>query len=90
MTDEEFLQKYKELLDKDYCNCNEMNCIDNNVPRRILNIAKELKEQLEQKNKIIEEAKKWVTNYKLKWDFDDETGLELNELLDILNKGEDE
>lgn len=51
---------------------------------------KELKEQLEQKNKIIEEAKKWVTNYKLKWDFDDETGLELNELLDILNKGVDE
>lgn len=42
MSDIEFLQKYEELLDKDYCNCNEMNCIDNNSPRRILNIAKEL------------------------------------------------
>ena len=46
MRDEEFLKKYEELLDKGYCNCNEMNCIDNNSPRRILNIVKRL--QLEE------------------------------------------
>lgn len=46
MSDEEFVKKYEELLDKMYCNCNEMNCIDNNSPRRILNIAKRL--QLEE------------------------------------------
>lgn len=46
MRDEEFLKKYEELLDKGYCDCNEMNCIDNNCPRRILNIAKRL--QLEE------------------------------------------
>ena len=46
MRDEEFLKKYEELLDKGYCDCNEMNCIDNNSPRRILNIAKRL--QLEE------------------------------------------
>ena len=46
MRDEEFVKKYEELLDKGYCNCNEMNCIDNNSPRRILNIAKRL--QLEE------------------------------------------
>lgn len=46
MRDEEFLKKYEELLDKGYCDCNEMNCIDNDSPRRILNIAKRL--QLEE------------------------------------------
>lgn len=46
MRDEEFLKKYEELLDKGYCDCNEMNCIDNNSPRRILNIVKRL--QLEE------------------------------------------
>lgn len=46
MRDEEFVKKYEELLDKGYCDCNEMNCIDNNSPRRILNIAKRL--QLEE------------------------------------------
>lgn len=46
MRDEEFVKKYEELLDKGYCNCNEMNCIDNNSSRRILNIVKRL--QLEE------------------------------------------
>ena len=45
MSDIEFLQKYEELLDKDYCNCNEMNCIDNDSPRRILRIAKNLQQE---------------------------------------------
>ena len=55
MSDEKFLLEYEKLLDKGYCNCNEMNCIDNDSPRRILNIAKtlqkenkELKQQLEE------------------------------------------
>lgn len=47
MNDEKFVEKYEELLNKGYCNCNEMNCIDNNSPRRILDIVK----NLQQKNK---------------------------------------
>lgn len=62
MADEEFLKEYEKLLDKGYCDCNEMNCIDNNAPRRILNIAKQLKEKLEQKNKIIIEMKNNLCN----------------------------
>lgn len=56
MSDENFLLEYEKLLDKGYCDCNEMNCIDNDSPRRILRIAKnlqqenkELKKQLEKK-----------------------------------------
>ena len=45
MSDEMFIKKYEELLDKGYCNCNEMNCIDNNTPRRILKIAKNLQQE---------------------------------------------
>ena len=55
MSDEKFLIKYEELLNKDYCNCNEMNCIDNNSPRRILNIAKKLQQENQQ---LKEEYKK--------------------------------
>ena len=40
--DKNFIEKYEELLNKGYCNCNEMNCIDNNSPRRILDIVKQL------------------------------------------------
>lgn len=47
MSDKEFLIKYEKLLDRGYCNCNEMNCIDNNSPRKILNIAKTLQKENE-------------------------------------------
>lgn len=40
--DKHFIERYEELLDKGYCNCNEMNCIDNNSPKRILDIVKQL------------------------------------------------
>lgn len=53
MSDEIFIKKYEELLDKGYCNCNEMNCIDNNTPRRILNVVKNLQQENQQlKEKI--------------------------------------
>lgn len=45
MSDEQFIEKYEELLNKGYCDCNEMNCIDNNSPRRILNIVKDLQKE---------------------------------------------
>lgn len=48
MTDEMFIEKYEELLDKGYCNCNEMNCLDNDVPRKILNIVKGTKLEAKQ------------------------------------------
>ena len=50
--DKHFIEGYEKLLNKGYCNCNEMNCIDNNSPRRILNIVK----QLEQENKALKET----------------------------------
>ena len=63
MNDEKFLLEYEKLLDKGYCDCNEMNCIDNDSPRRILKIAKnlqqenqELKKQLEEINDFINKA----------------------------------
>lgn len=58
MNDEMFIKKYEELLDKGYCDCNEMNCIDNNTPRRILNVVKNLQQenqQLKAKIKTYEE-----------------------------------
>jgi hypothetical protein len=60
MSEEEFILKYEELLDKGYCNCNEMNCIDNNSPRRILNICKNLQQELDKKTKILNEFKDWL------------------------------
>ena len=52
--DKHFIKRYEELLDKGYCDCNEMNCIDNNSPRRILNIVKDLQKQ----NKAYENMRK--------------------------------
>ena len=67
MTDEKFLIEYEKLLDKGYCDCNEMNCIEKNSPRRILNIAKrlqqenqELKNQLEEKENQQKEFIEWL------------------------------
>lgn len=45
--DKHFIKKYEELLDKGYCDCNEMNCIDNNSPRRILNIVNNLQSKID-------------------------------------------
>lgn len=56
MSDEQFVKEYEKLLDKDYCNCNEMNCIDNNAPRRILNIVQKLmikNRELDSNNKLL-------------------------------------
>ena len=56
MTDEMFIKKYEELLDRGYCDCNEMNCIDNNSSRRILNIAKRLQQENQELKKQLEEC----------------------------------
>lgn len=56
MSDEQFVKEYEKLLDKDYCNCNEMNCIDNNAPRRILNIVQKLmikNRELDSNNRLL-------------------------------------
>ena len=54
--DKNFIKRYEELLDKGYCDCNEMNCIDNNSPRRILNIVKDLQSK-------IDKAIEYITSY---------------------------
>lgn len=53
--DKHFIERYEELLDKGYCNCNEMNCIDNNSPRRILDIVKQLQSNWNC-------LREWITN----------------------------
>lgn len=63
MTDEEFIKKYEELLDKGYCDCNEMNCIDNDVPRKILNIVKGTKLEAKQLLEENQELKKQLKEY---------------------------
>lgn len=54
--DKHFIKRYEELLDKGYCDCNEMNCIDNNSPRRILNIVNGLQSKIDKANEILD---KW-------------------------------
>lgn len=50
----EFIEGYEDLLDKGYCDCNEMNCLGYNSPKEILRIVK----KLQQENKQLEEQKK--------------------------------
>lgn len=64
MNEERFLTEYENLLDKGYCNCNEMNCIDNNSPRRILNIAKRLQQENQKYKEVIDKAIELLGNYK--------------------------
>ena len=59
MNDKNFLLEYEKLLNKGYCDCNEMNCIDNNSPRRILRIAKRLQQENQELKKQLEDYKKW-------------------------------
>lgn len=76
MNYKEFIQKYEELLNSGYCECNELNCLDNNPPKKILNIMKEqqqeierlnnmierLNNQLQQKDNIIKEVREYIEN----------------------------
>ena len=85
--DKHFIKRYEELLDKGYCDCNEMNCIDNNSPRRILNIVKDLQNQLQQKENIIKEVREYIEE-----NMSYNTGVEIQyipsgeDLLEILDK----
>lgn len=97
-----FIETYEKLLDNGYCNCNEMNCLDNNSPRKILNIVKKLQQENKQlKEKYINtvsdyETEKWKTqriktllenNYYLRNGEKYIIEEEINEILEIL-KGE--
>lgn len=62
MNDKDFLIKYEDLLNKGYCDCNEMNCIDSNSPRRILNIAIKQQQEIKRLNNIINELEEWLKN----------------------------
>ena len=54
MNYKEFIQKYEELLNSGYCECNELNCLDNNPPKKILNIMKEQQQEIERLNNMFE------------------------------------
>ena len=58
MNYKEFIQKYEELLNSGYCECNELNCLDNNPPKKILNIMKEQQQEIERLNNLINELEK--------------------------------
>ena len=58
MNYKEFIQKYEELLNSGYCECNELNCLDNNPPKKILNIMKEQQQEIERLNNVINELEK--------------------------------
>lgn len=58
--DKHFIERYEELLNKGYCNCNEMNCIDNNSPRRILNIVKQLQSNWNNLGEWLEEQHQFI------------------------------
>ena len=63
MSDEQFIEKYEELLNKGYCDCNEMNCIDNDAPRRILSIIKNLQIENKELSRII--ANRAISDYNI-------------------------
>lgn len=64
--DKQFIEGYEKLLNKGYCDCNEMNCIDNNSPRRILNIVKQLQQENKELHNKIDKANATIdTNLEL-------------------------
>lgn len=78
--DKHFIKRYEELLDKGYCDCNEMNCIDNNSPRRILNIVNNLQSKIDKANDKIEDIKMMA-------EFDNcKANMILNEVQEILKE----
>lgn len=87
MNDEKFVEKYEELLNKGYCNCNEMNCIDNNSPRRILDIVKNLQQENKELSRIV--ANKVISDYDIDTPLKTELGearLKIVSLEDVLHE----
>lgn len=89
--DKHFIEGYEKLLNKGYCDCNEMNCIDNNSPRRILNIVKQLQQENKELHNKIDKAIEYINKNKYFYsglqNEDMEIGLfenEINDLLEIL------
>ena len=92
--DKHFIEGYEKLLNKGYCDCNEMNCIDNNSPRRILNIVKQLEQENEKLKERIDIAIEYIEENKIKSKYSRaECGFdiyivlkesEINDLLEIL------
>lgn len=64
MNDKEFIQKYEELLNSGYCECNELNCLDNNSPRKILTIMKEQQKENNNLKTSLDEAQEVFADYK--------------------------
>ncbi len=78
--DKNFLENYEKLLDKGYCDCNEMNCIDFNSPRRLLNITKNLQQRIDKAIDFIDMVYE-IGSYSKSTGLDDE---EIKELYSIL------
>ena len=100
MSDEQFIEKYEELLNKGYCDCNEMNCLDNDVPTKILNIVKgtkleakqlleenqELKEQLEVGKEQYNDLVEEKENLQEQLSNSHQINAQQNEFIEYLNK----
>ena len=89
MNYKEFIQKYEELLNSGYCECNELNCLDNNPPKKILNIMKEQQQEIERLNSIIKEVREYIDYYGITPEQNDDVMVRniLKGILEIL-KGE--
>ena len=100
MSDEQFIEKYEELLNKGYCDCNEMNCLDSDVPTKILNIVKgtkleakqlleenqELKEQLEVGKEQYNDLVEEKENLQEQLSNSHQINAQQNEFIEYLNK----
>ena len=87
MSDEQFIEKYEELLNKGYCDCNEMNCLDNDVPTKILNIVKGTKLEAKQLLEENQELKKQL-GYLHSGEYLNQLRFERNMLQDVVSKME--
>lgn len=57
-----FIEGYEDLLNKGYCDCNEMNCLGYNSPKEILRIVKKLQQENKELSKMCELYSKSLYN----------------------------
>lgn len=76
----EFIEGYEDLLNKGYCDCNEMNCLGYNSPKEILRIVK----KLQQENKQLKEQLDYIRS----GEYYNQLRFERDMLQDLVEKGE--
>ena len=100
---EEILNKYIELIDKDYCDdCNELNCLGNSPCKEIAKNIKLILEENRKYKEVINKAINYIDEYRDYQDVHKQVGIDkyedvredilfeenIEELLDILKEVE--